>query len=67
MTATEIRPKKAAKTLDPKLLETARQVIKNTDWNAYWRQVDEGVTQDVEAYARARARSREEFNHLVLL
>jgi len=66
MTATKIRPKKSAKTIDPKLLETAKQAIKNTDWDAYWRRVDEGVARDVEAYANARARSREEFDRLVL-
>ena len=39
-------------------LKAARQAIKNTDWDAYWRKVDEGVAKDVEAYAKSRAMSR---------
>jgi len=35
--------------------------IKNTDWDEYWRRVDEGVAREVDAYAESRRRSMEEF------
>ncbi|MFA7343235.1 MAG: hypothetical protein WC003_02920 [Terrimicrobiaceae bacterium] len=40
--------------------------IKSTNWDEYWKRVDEGVAREVDAYADARARSREEFQHCVL-
>jgi hypothetical protein len=66
MPATATLPETAAKPIDPKLLEAARQAIKNTDWDAFWRKVDARVAVEVEAYAKARAKSWEEFNHRVL-
>lgn len=40
--------------------------LKSTNWDEYWKRVDEGVAREVDAYADARARSREEFQRCVL-
>ena len=44
----------------------AQAAIKSTNWDEYWKRVDAGVAREVDAYADARARSREEFQHCVL-
>jgi hypothetical protein len=48
------------------LVEAARQAIKNTDWDAYWRKVDAAVAVACDACREARRKSMEEMGSRVL-
>lgn len=59
---TTLQRKKVKKHFDPSedVLGEIQRVLDNMDWDAYWRKVGEGVAKEVDAYAAARARSREQ-------
>lgn len=48
------------------LLKLAREAIKNTDWDVFWKKVDIKVAKECDAYREARRKSAELMNDKVI-
>jgi hypothetical protein len=51
---------------DDEKIKLAREAIKNTDWDSYWKKVDRLVYEECERYREARRKSKELLNNTVL-
>jgi hypothetical protein len=47
--------------------EEVRRILNATDWDEYWREVSKQVSQEVDAYELARAKSLQSASRLVFI
>ncbi len=43
------------------------KILRNTNWDEYWRRGDEAIAKEIDAYARARAKSLEKSGNRIIL